>query len=149
MTFDNESFARDLVTHMPDAVVYADAEGVIRFWNDGAARIFGFTAAQALGQSLDIIIPENLRERHWSGFDKTMRTGQSRYGSGDTLSVPAVRQDGTRISVDFTIVPFHDADGSMAGIAAVMRDVTAQFNEMRRLRRAAQAGPQQPSAAPG
>ena len=149
MTFDMENFARDLVARMPDAVVYADAEGVIRYWNDGAARIFGFTAAQAVGQSLDIIIPENLRERHWAGFDATMRTGQSRYGTGDTLSVPAIRQDGTRISVDFTIVPFHAADGNMAGIAAVMRDVTAQFNEMRRLRRAAQPTAPEPPAAAG
>lgn len=130
-----EDFATRLLAGLPDAVVYADAQGAIQVWNEGAARIFGFTAAEAIGQSLDMIIPESLRERHWTGFDQTMRTGQSRYGGGDLLSVPALRKDGTRISVEFTIVPFHGADGGMEGIAAVMRDVTARFEELRALRR--------------
>src|SRR6201982_3281440 len=98
-------FTERLVSGMSDAIVYADAEGVIRVWNRGAARIFGFAEAEAVGRSLDIIIPENLRERHWQGFRATMRTGQSRYSDGQLLSVPAVRKDGTRISVEFTIVP--------------------------------------------
>src|SRR5579864_8062493 len=99
-----EHFAERLVTEMPDAIVYADAEGAIRHWNGGAARIFGFTEAEALGQSLDIIIPGGLRDRHWNGYRETMRTGQSRYGGGQLLSVPAMRKDGARISVEFTIV---------------------------------------------
>lgn len=135
MEFDVQQFATALLHNMSDAVIYADSEGVIGFWNAGAARIFGFTAAEALGQSLDIIIPVNLRERHWGGFRTTVRTGRSRYGAGDLLSVPAIRKDGTRISVEFTIVPFRAADGAMQGIAAVMRDVTARFNELRALRR--------------
>lgn len=129
-----EDFAARLLAGLPDAVVYADAQGAIRHWNDGARRIFGFTAQEAMGQSLDLIIPESLRARHWSGFAHTMQTGQSRYGAGDLLSVPALRKDGTRISVEFTIVPFRDASG-MQGIAAVMRDVTARFEELRALRR--------------
>jgi PAS domain S-box-containing protein len=135
MEFDGEQFAIALLHNMSDAVVYADSQGVIGFWNAGAVRIFGFTAAEALGQSLDIIIPVNLRERHWEGFRTTMRTGQSRYGAGDLLSVPAMRKDGTRISVEFTIVPFRATDGTMEGIAALLRDVTARFNELRTLRR--------------
>jgi PAS domain S-box-containing protein len=135
MTFDAQEFATALLHTMSDAVIYADSEGVIGFWNAGAARIFGFTEAEALGESLDIIIPANLRKRHWEGFRTTIRTGQSRYGAGDLLSVPAIRKDGTRISVEFTIVPFRTADGVIAGIAAVMRDVTARFNELRTLRR--------------
>jgi PAS domain S-box-containing protein len=130
-----EDFAARLLAGLPDAVVYADAQGAIRVWNEGAARIFGFTAAEAVGQSLDLIIPESLRQRHWTGFDQTMRTGESRYGSGDLLSVPALRKDGTRISVEFTIIPFRDSSGQMEGIAAVMRDVTARFEELRALRR--------------
>jgi PAS domain S-box-containing protein len=128
-------FAERLVAGMSDAIVYADAEGVIRGWSRGATRIFGFAEAEALGRLLDLIIPENLRERHWQGYRGTMRTGQSRYGEGQILSVPAVRKDGTRISVDFTIVPFTDEAGQMIGIAAVMRDVTARFEELRALRR--------------
>jgi PAS domain S-box-containing protein len=128
-------FAERLVSGMSDAIVYADAEGVIRVWNRGATRVFGFAEAEAVGRSLDIIIPENLREGHWQGYRATMRTGQSRYGDGQILSVPAVRKDGTRVSVEFTIVPFSDDAGRMIGIAAIMRDATARFEELRALRR--------------
>lgn len=138
-----DDFATRLLAGLPDAVVYADADGTIRVWNDGARRIFGFSAEEAVGQSLDLIIPQSLRERHWTGFSQTMRTGQSRYGGGDLLSVPALRKDGTRISVEFTIVPFRDEFGQMEGIAAVMRDVTARFEELRALRR--QAGQAKPA----
>ena len=75
-----------------DAIIVADADGIIRLWNEGAARIFGFAAAEALGQSLDLIIPEGLRARHWAGFNQTMATGESRYGGGDVLAVPALAQ---------------------------------------------------------
>jgi PAS domain S-box-containing protein len=138
---DLEHFADRLVAGMPDAIVFADAEGVIRRWNRGAARIFGFEESEALGHSLDIIIPEGLRSRHWHGFRATMRTGQSRYGDGQVLSVPAVRKDGARISVEFTIVPFTDDAGQMVGIAAIMRDVTARFDELRALRKELGARP--------
>jgi PAS domain S-box-containing protein len=135
MSQEPENFAAALLAGMPDGVVYSDAEGKIRFWNQGAVRIFGFTEAEALGLSLDIIIPENLRARHWQGYAETMRTGQTRYGDGQLLSVPALRKDGARISVEFTIVAFTDAAGKMIGIAAIMRDATARFEEMRALRR--------------
>ncbi len=135
MGFEMERFSVELVQSMSDAVVYADAQGVIQFWNSGATRIFGIAAPDAIGQSLDIIIPAKLRQRHWDGYDKTMATGESRYEAGALLSVPAIRQDGSRISVEFTIVPFRDDAGRMAGIAAVMRDVTKQFEDMRALRK--------------
>lgn len=141
MDFDVGRFCRTLAREAPDAVIYADAEGAIRFWNRGAERIFGFAEAEALGQSLDLIIPENLRARHWTGFDETMRTGQTRYGAGDLLAVPALRKDGARISVEFTIVPFHDESGRMIGIAAILRDVTKRFEEMKALRRQLAAKP--------
>lgn len=135
MTPDPDEFARRLVADTPDAVVFADAEGLIRIWNRGAVRMFGFSEDEALGRSLDLIIPAGLRERHWDGYRATMQTGQSRYADGQLLSVPAMRKDGTRISVEFTITPFTDAAGRMAGIAAVMRDVTARFEELRALRK--------------
>src|SRR5579863_7306136 len=99
--FDFERFCRTLVREAPDAVVYADGAGIIRFWNAGAERIFGFAESEAVGRSLDMIIPENLRARHWAGFGQTMQSGRSRYGAGDLLSVPALRKDGTRISIEF------------------------------------------------
>ena len=135
MQDDLEHFADRLVAGMSDAIIYADAEGVIRRWNGGATRIFGFTDVEAVGHSLDIIIPESLRARHWHGYRTTMQTGQSRYGEGQLLSVPAGRKDGSRISVEFTIVPFTNSAGQMIGIAAIMRDATARFEEMRALRK--------------
>ncbi len=124
-----------LLNSPAEAIAYSDRDGIIRFWNAGAERVFGFTADEALGQSLDIIIPDRQRQRHWDGYDQVMKTGESRYGSGDLLSVPATRKDGSRISVEFTIVPLKDADGAMLGMAAVMRDVTARFDELKALRR--------------
>jgi PAS domain S-box-containing protein len=141
MRLDLEHFADRLVAGMSDAIIFADADGVIRIWNRGAARIFGFEESEALGQQLDIIIPESLRSRHWHGYRATMLTGQSRYGDGQVLSVPAMRKDGTRISVDFSIVPFTDDSGQMVGIAAIMRDVTTRFDELRALRKALAARP--------
>ncbi len=133
-SFDSDRFCRALVRDAADAIIYADADGIIRFWNDAAARVFGFTTDEAIGQSLDIIIPENLRQRHWDGYRATMRTGQTRYGAGDLLAVPARRKDGARISVEFTILPFRDGGGRMVGIAAILRDVTRRFEEMKALR---------------
>ncbi len=132
-----EEFAARLVADTPDGILFADQDGVIRYWNAGCQRIFGFTAEEAHGQSLDVIIPQNLRGRHWQGYRQTMRTGKTRYGAGDLLSVPALRKDGARISVEFSIVPFRDAAGLMVGIAAVMRDVTTRFEEVKALRKAA------------
>jgi len=130
---------------MSDAIVASDRDGKITFWNPGAERIFGFSAAEALGQSLDIIIPERLRARHWSGYANVVRTGESRYGHGDLMSVPALHKGGTRLSIEFTIVPLKDEAGAMAGMAAIMRDVTARFEEIRALRQkvaaASQGGP--------
>jgi PAS domain S-box-containing protein len=135
MTIGAEQVAQAILSAASDAIVAADRDGIIRFWNPGAARIFGHAESEALGRSLDLIIPERLRQRHWDGYRATMATGKSRYGEGELLSVPAVRRDGTTLSVEFTVVPLHDEAGSMAGIVAVMRDVTARFEEVRGLRR--------------
>ena len=119
----------------PDAIMAADRNGLITFWNGGAERLFGFSAEQAVGESLDLIIPKRLRARHWSGWHRVMETGQSRYGDGDLLAVPAVRADGSTISVEFVIHPVTDAQGQLLGVAATLRDVTARFEETRELRR--------------
>jgi PAS domain S-box-containing protein len=131
---DHAEFEHRIVAEAPDGVLYADRDGIIRFWNAGCHRIFGFTAQEAAGQSLDIIIPDNLRARHWQGYAETIRSGQTRYGAGDLLAVPAICKDGRRISVEFSIIPFRDSTGAMAGIAAIMRDVTKRFEEMKALR---------------
>jgi PAS domain S-box-containing protein len=127
-------FCATLVREAPDAIIFAVAEGVICFWNRGAQRIFGFAEEEALGKNLDIIIPANLRPRHWAGFTATMQSGSTRYGAGEVLAVPALRKDGQRISIEFTILPFQD-DARIIGIAAILRDVTPRFEEIRALRR--------------
>ncbi len=139
MPFDQDAFFRKLAIEAPDAIIYADAAGLIQFWNKGAERLFGFTAAEAIGHSLDLIIPEKLRGRHWEGYREVMRTGRSRYGAGELLAVPGQHKDGTRVSLEFTILPFRDEDGHMMGIAAILRDVTKRFTEMQALRRQLEA----------
>jgi PAS domain S-box-containing protein len=144
-TVDQAELERRIIAGAPDGVLYADKDGIIRLWNDGCRRIFDFTAREAIRQSLDIIIPENLQARHWRGYAQTMGSGQTRYGAGDLLAVPALCRDGRRISVEFSIIPFRDSTGAMAGIAAIMRDVTKRFEETKALRKAVKASGAQTS----
>jgi PAS domain S-box-containing protein len=125
---------RRLVDGSADAILYADAQGVIRLWNGAAERIFGFTAAEAVGRSMDLIIPERLRGRHWDGWKKTMATGATRYGAGELLAVPATHKDGRALSIEFSIQLLRAPDGTPAGMAAVLRDVTARFERDKALR---------------
>lgn len=128
-----EWLCRRLVEEAHDAVIFADQEGKIILWNTGAEEIFGYTAAEAIGQSLDIIIPEKHRARHWAGYYRVMATGVTKYGR-DLLKVPALRKDGSRASIEFTIVPVKDNAGRMLGIAAIIRDVTRRWEEEKALR---------------
>jgi PAS domain S-box-containing protein len=118
-----------------EAIVATDRDGNVIFWNPGATRVFGFTDAEALGSSLDLIIPERLRPRHWEGFRKTVATGRSRYSDGDLLSVPAITKRGDRISVEFTITMLRDGVGAVVGMIAIMREVTKRFEDQKRLER--------------
>jgi len=131
---DAQPLADEIINNVPDAVIYADSTGRIQFWSPGAAALFGYTAEEAIGQSLDLIIPERLQQRHWDGFHRVMQSGETRYGPGEMLSVPAMRRDGTRMSVEFSIGMRHDAEGRIEGIAAIMRDVTARWQQERELR---------------
>jgi PAS domain S-box-containing protein len=123
----DERLYRQIVEGSPDAIVFGDAEGIIRLWNAGAEAIFGFTAAEAVGRSMDLIIPERLRGRHWDGYRKVMVTGESRYGRGDLLAVPAVTRDGRSISIEFTIQLLRGPGGEVLGPVATIRDVTERF----------------------
>jgi PAS domain S-box-containing protein len=124
---------QQLVNETPDAIIIADREGVIRFWNRGAERIFGYTATEAVEQSLDLIIPENLRGRHWEGYRRVMASGETKYKTG-LLSSPGVRRDGSRCSLEFSMVLLRDEVGAMAGCAAVMRDVTERWKREKELK---------------
>ena len=125
---------RQLVDVVGDGVIVCDAAGAITYWNAASERIFGFTAAEALGKSLDIIIPERQRQRHWDGYHKTMETGITRYGS-DVLRVPALHKDGRAISIAFTVALLTGSDGKTRSIVSVVRDETARFTEDRALRK--------------
>jgi len=114
--------------HTQEAIIYADREGLIRLWNEGAKGMFGYEDKEAIGQSLDLIIPDRLRTRHWQGYRHVMETGVTRYGS-ETLAVPAVRKDGQRLSIEFTIVLMQDPNGNPIGTAALIRDVTTRWQQ--------------------
>src|SRR5258705_9609414 len=124
-TSNLETFAgyQQLVEALGDAVIICDCDGLIRLWNAAAERLFGFTPAEALGSSLDLIIPERLRERHWVGFARTMATGQTRY-QHDVLRVPAMHKDGRTLSIAFTVGLLLGAQRTVAGVVAVIRDDT-------------------------
>ena len=124
---------RRIVEEMPEAVIFADRQGVVRLWNRGAETMFGYSADEALGQSLDLIIPERFRARHWDGYRQVMASGVTSYGQR-LLAVPARRKDGQRISIEFSIALLKDERGEVAGAVAVVRDVTARWLAERDLR---------------
>jgi PAS domain S-box-containing protein len=123
-----------LVQAAGDAIIAAGTDGKILLWNPAAERIFGFTAEDALGHALELIIPERLRTRHWEGYQRVMRTGQTRYGT-EVLRVPALHKDGRALSIAFTVALLHAGDGGIQAIAAIIRDETARWEEERALRR--------------
>jgi PAS domain S-box-containing protein len=130
-----DRIAKAVLSTNSDAIVAADKKGTIVFWNPGAERIFGFRASDAVGQSLDIIIPERLRKRHWDGYFQVMASGKSRYDHGDILAVPSMKRDGTQISIEFTILQVNDSASELNGLVAIMRDVTKRFEEVRVLKK--------------
>jgi PAS domain S-box-containing protein len=129
-----EWLCRELVDKAHDAIILADRDGAIRLWNSGAEAMFGYRADEAVGQTLDLIIPERLRARHWAGYRTSMATGATRYAR-QVLSVPATRKDGTSISVEFTIGLLHEPTGTLLGPAAIVRDVTARWEQERTLKK--------------
>lgn len=120
------------------AIIFGDREGIIRLWNSGAEAMFGWSAQEAVGHSMDLIVPEKHRPRHWEGYHNVMRTGVTKYGR-DALAVPALRKDGSRISIEFFIVLVRDDRGEMLGSAAVISDVSARW-EREKATRAKLAG---------
>jgi PAS domain S-box-containing protein len=123
-----------LVQAAGDAIIAADTDGKIRLWNPAAERMFGFTAEEALGHALDLIIPERWRTRHWEGYRRVMRTGQTHYGT-EVLRVPALHKNGHTLSIAFTVALLPAGDGGIQAIAAIIRDETARWEEERALRR--------------
>jgi PAS domain S-box-containing protein len=125
---------KQLVEAVGDAIVASDAGGAITLWNPAAERMFGFSENEALGKSLDIIIPQRQQQRHWDGYHQTMATGKTRYGN-DVLRVPAVHKDGHTLSIAFTVALLNAPDGKVSAIVAVIRDETSRFAEERNLKK--------------
>jgi PAS domain S-box-containing protein len=130
---NHETLCRRIVESSPDAVVFSDQDGIIRIWNAGAEAIFGYSAEEAVGEMLDIIVPEKMRERHWEGYFRVMKTGVTKYGK-DLLSVPGIRKDGKRVSLEFSVALIRDEDGVFLGVSAVMRDVTDRWQKEREMK---------------
>ena len=122
-----------LVDRLADAVVIADAEGTITYWNNAAERVFGWPAGEALGRNLDLIIPERHRQRHADGYARVARTGETKYGT-QLLEVPALHKEGRPLSVAFTLTLVPGADGGVERFVAVVRDDTERWNERREMR---------------
>ena len=123
-----------LVAAVGDAVIVADASGVIVLWNAGAERMFGYSEEEALGRNLDLITPERLRKRHWEGYHHSMATGTTKYGN-DLLRVPAAHKDGRALSIAFTVAMLFDDSHKVSGVIAIIRDETTRFNDDRALRK--------------
>jgi len=129
---DHGWLCRKILENSPMAVLFADREGKIRLWNSGAETVFGYTEKEALGQSLDLIVPERQRQQHWEGWDKVMASGVTKYGR-DPLAVPAMRKDGSRISIEFNVVLVRADSGELAGVAAMVQDVTARWQKQKEM----------------
>jgi PAS domain S-box-containing protein len=132
-TITHEWLCQSIVEQTQLAIIFGDHEGVIRFWNSGAEAMFGYRADEALGKSMDLIVPERQRAPHWEGYHRVMATGVTKYGR-DLLAVPALRKDGTRISVEFSIVLLRAPTGEMLGAAAIMLDVTARWQKQKEMK---------------
>jgi PAS domain S-box-containing protein len=132
-TISHSWLCEQIVEDAQAGIIFADEGGIIRLWNAGAEAMFGYTAAEAIGHSMEMIIPEKHRARHDEGYARVMQTGITKYGR-DALAVPALRKDGSRISIEFTIVLVRSAEGGMLGAAAIVQDVTARWERDKALR---------------
>jgi PAS domain S-box-containing protein len=125
---------RRILDGSPDAILIADRAGTVRYWNAAATRVFGFSALEAIGVSMDFIIPARLRDRHWAGWETAMESGVTRYGAGRLLAVPALRKDGRQVSIEFSIQVLKGAGGQIEWVVAVLRDVTERYDREKALR---------------
>ncbi len=130
----DESLARLLHEQAPDAIIFADRNGIIRAWNAAAAAIFGFSPGEAIGRDLDIIIPEGFRDAHWKGFERALAAGDTKY-RGQSLPTRALHASGREFYVELTFAMIHDASGAVIGALAHARDITERFEHDRQQRR--------------
>ena len=119
-----------LVDQSPDAIIFADLSGAIRVWNTAAERIFGFSTDAAMGESLDIIIPESFRKAHWEGFNRAIADSVTKF-VGQALPTKALRADGSEFYVELSFAIILDSTGEPLGSVAHARDIDARFTKER------------------
>lgn len=119
---------------LSDAVIVSDRGGTIRLWNRAATALFGWSAEEATGHTLDLIVPDKHRAAHWRGYHRVMATGRTSYAD-QLLEVPALHAEGHRISIAFTVSLIFEGD-EPAGVVAIVRDETSRRAELRDLRQA-------------
>jgi PAS domain S-box-containing protein len=124
-----------MAAQAPDAIVIIDNDGLIRYWNRGAERIFGYPASEVIGTTLEVVIPERLRQRHRDGFMAAMARGTTKYGEADLLAVPAIAADGRTVSIEFSVALLSGPDGAVHHVGAIIRDVTEKRSREQELRR--------------
>jgi PAS domain S-box-containing protein len=127
---DTYSLAESILEQMADAVIYADEKGTIRRWNRAAAALFGYSAAEAVGRNLDLIVPEHLRAAHWRGFEAAMTNGVMKLEGRPTVT-RAVHQSGRKIYVEMTFALVKDQGGATRGAVALARDATERIEQQR------------------
>ena len=132
-TFSHEWLCQRIVEETQVAIIFSDRDGIIRLWNSGAEAMFGYRAEEALGQTLDLIVPERQRSRHWEGYTRVMGTGVTRYGR-ELLAVPALTKDGKRISIEFSIALLRTPSGELLGATAILQDVTVRWQQQKDLK---------------
>ena len=122
-----------ILAQVPDAIIFADRDGVIRQWNRGAEALFGFAAAEVVGSSLDVIIPERFRQAHWEGFRRAVASGHTRHGNS-VRTTRAVHKSGRKLYVDLSFGLVRDDSGSVIGSVAVGRDCSVRYSADKMLR---------------
>ncbi len=132
-SFTNSWLCERIVADSQVAIIFADKQGTIRLWNTGAETMFGYTSAEAIGQPLEIIVPEKHRPRHNEGYAHVMNTGVTKYGR-EALAVPAMCKDGSRISIEFNLGIIRSPEGEVLGAAAMILDVSARWQRDKALR---------------
>ena len=127
MTTVPEDLATRILDGSHDAILICDRIGIVRYWNRGAERTFGFLNAEMVGASMDLLIPSRLRARHWAGWNSAIKAGVTNYDGGQLLAVPALHKEGRQISIEFSIQLLKAPSGQVEWVVAVLRDVTERF----------------------
>jgi PAS domain S-box-containing protein len=130
----NMKLCRAVVAQAPDAVILANRDGAIELWNGAAERLFGYSSAEVIGKSLDVIIPERLRTAHWAGFQKAIESGHGKYAPGQVLTTRSMHKDGRKLYVDLSFALVRDDAGAITGAMAIGRDCTDRYLSDRALR---------------